>query len=239
MENKKYSKICSSCGLKQYYSNSSNLIRAIKLNTVCKKCNKMTEETKNLISIANKGKKRTQEQNKKMIAGLKKLWENKTPEEKKLWSKIVSKTSKDRWENIEYKKTMALSVKNSWHALSQEERYKRHEASLKGGAGYCKYMEFEGYEIFGNTEKNFLQYIKNKNEQLPIKGKRLGVNTPYGIYFPDFDFGDYYVEIKSEWTYKQYSEPNNKQKIKLEWTNNNIKPVKILVENKSGQFIKK
>lgn len=42
------------------------------------------------------------------------------------------------------------------------------------------------------------QLIKNKN-LLSINSK--GILTPYAYYFPDFEFTEKYIEIKSEYTY--------------------------------------
>jgi hypothetical protein len=243
MENKKYYKIknCPICNKEQTYSSCANYNRAIKLNTLCKSCNNkiVTEQTKEKIRRGQINKPKSKEHIQKMIISLKETWKNKSKEEMDSWKAVVSMTSKDRWKDEDYKNKNALAIKNSWDSMSKEERHQRYLSSLKGGATRCKYMETHGYDVLGYTEKRYIEYLIKENKSLPIKEIRAGETTPYGIYFPDFDFGDYYVEIKSEWTYKIYNEENNNQRKKLEWTNNNVKQVKILVENKSGQFIEK
>ena len=70
----------------------------------------------------------------------------------------------------------------------------------------CKFFYINGIKCQGNSEKYFIENSKIKN----IK-KCKGIKTPIGYYFPDFEVDDYYIEIKSEYTYKILKQKDNLQ----------------------------
>lgn len=76
------------------------------------------------------------------------------------------------------------------------------------------------------------------------KPNRKKFKTPHGQYIPDFDFGDRFIEIKSDFTLKvckgempktdgTYS---NEQWKKIQWVDGNVKPVEIIVIDKDDAF---
>jgi len=89
--------------------------------------------------------------------------------------------------------------------------------------------------VQGSYELAYLQKLLNDGLTLPFKcGK---VKTKYGSYFPDFEYLDRFVEVKSPFTWDvcRGKQPNGKgiksniQNKKIKWTNKNIKPVEIIV----------
>lgn len=96
--------------------------------------------------------------------------------------------------------------------------------------------EVGGLKCQGKKEILYIESLIENNLQLP--SKPLKISTPYGDYSPDFEFEDKYVEIKSTGTLKvlmgekEYIKGSGlslKQKEKIEWVHNNIKPVEIIV----------
>lgn len=245
-----YTKNCPKCNSIMTYSKKSNLNKSLKNNSVCKKCVEWTDERKNKLRIArnnyleNLDENEKQNQINKMSNSLKQLWENKTDFELNDWKEKVSFTSKKRWNNEEYKNRLKKSIKRSWDNLSQEQKEIRIQKSLDNGAGICDFFSQNGYKVQGHSEKRYIQYLKQNNLSLPLIKNKKAVNTPLGLYFPDFEFEDYYVEIKSSYTFSKLinklsydGKKENKQLDKILWTSNNIKEVKIFIETKQNNFI--
>ncbi len=89
----------------------------------------------------------------------------------------------------------------------------------------------------GTYEKRYIESLIKNNMLLPTKPK--GIITDYGIYFPDFEFEDRYIEIKSEYTYqiaigkiKGITNKKGLQIDKINWTRDYIKPVQIIIIDK-------
>lgn len=98
-------------------------------------------------------------------------------------------------------------------------------------------------KVLGSYEVAYLQKLINEGINLP-KPNRKKIKTPYGNYTPDFDFGDKFIEIKSDFTLKvckgelpqvdgTYSD---KQWKKIQWANENKKPIEIIVLEKNDAF---
>lgn len=200
----------------------------------------MSKETKKKISESHKGKQKSQDHIENMKVSLKMSWKNKSKEDLNEWKNLVSRTSKERWSDDEYKNKMSTTMKKHWESLSDQEKERRHFASQEAGAGICKYMEILGYIVYGNSEKRYIQSLHNNQIPLPLNKPRNGVSTPFGIAFPDFEYDDHFVEIKSTYTFKKMLEQDeisdHSQLKKLFWIMKNIKPVKILVEEKRYVF---
>ena len=89
--------------------------------------------------------------------------------------------------------------------------------------------------VQGSYEAAYLQKLSNDGLTLPKIGGR--VKTSKGIYFPDFEFEDRFVEIKSPFTWKVCKGEiengkgikTNIQYQKIQWTSNNVKPVEIVI----------
>lgn len=117
----------------------------------------------------------------------------------------------------------------------------------KQTGGYCKYYKVHGLRCQGTYEKKYIEHLKQHNNKLPNNTN--SINTPYGVYYPDFEYDDKYIEIKSSYTYdvligKIPSRFNGKydfkQIKKIKWVNENVKPVDIIVINRNGdKLIKK
>jgi hypothetical protein len=231
----KYFKNCPTCNIIQSYSKLNNYKRAIKNNTLCKKCNaNLPNQERNLkISKALKGKPKSKESVDKMKSSLKKLWELKTEDEMNEWRTIVSKTSKLRWDSVEYKKRVSDSVRAHWESMSDVERTIRYNNQQLNGAGICKYYKVGEYNTYGTVERRYIEELYKSNSEMPIVKKRNGIRTPYGMVFIDFEYELFFTEIKSTYTFDKLIneyELDNSQLKKIIWVNYNIKPVKILVE---------
>lgn len=242
-----YTKNCPKCNSVMNYSTKSNLNKSIKNDSVCKKCVEWTEQRRNKLKIArnnyleNLTQDEKQNQIHKMSNSLKEFWNNKSDVELQQWKQKVSCTSKKRWQTEEYKTILKQKIKDSWDNLTEQEKIARIEKSSFGGAGVCKYYVENGYRVYGKTEQRYIKHLIETNGKMPKNQNRIAVNTPYGLYFPDFEYDDYYVEIKSEYTYSKLinrlsydGKSINKQIDKIIWTSVNIKKVIILVETRNG-----
>lgn len=240
-----YTKKCKICGKEQTYKSKYNYNRAVKNDTLCKKCNNkiVSTDTRNKISYKLSGKSKPKESVRKMKKTLKEFWKNKTQKEMNEWKNTVSTTTKKRWESDEYRKRISDSVKSHWESLTDDERTNRYISQQNGGAGYCKYIEVNGYTVYGNTEKRYILSLLHTKSKMPLKTSRNGINTPYGMCFPDFDYGESFTEIKSSYTFdkmiKDYEIKNNCQLNKLIWISKHIKKVNIIVEVSKNKFIDK
>jgi hypothetical protein len=238
----KYTKNCFNCQSIQTYSNLGNYNRAVKNNTFCKKCNakNVSVETRLKISKATSGKPKSKEATEKMKNSLINLWKNKSKEELENWKIIVSKTSLERWKSDEYRTKISNSVKKHWNTLTAAQRSSRFLKQQNGGAGICKYIIVNDYIVYGKCEERYIKLLYNSNSELPIKKERSGVQTIYGMTFPDFEYETHFVEIKSIYTFnKMLAERKQTEKCqlgKLMWIMKNVKDVKILVETSRNKF---
>lgn len=97
--------------------------------------------------------------------------------------------------------------------------------------GHSKYFETDTGIVQGRYELVYL-YLNN-NLELPS----LGIETPHGIYIPDFEAEDYYVEVKSEFTLEVAKgeregldgKLDDTQWKKIQWVDKNKKPVEVEV----------
>lgn len=97
-------------------------------------------------------------------------------------------------------------------------------------------------KFLGTYEIAYFKKLLEEKKELPKKCNK-GIKTPIGVYFPDFEFKDRFIEIKSEFTYnimigkqkgfdKKYKP--RKQKEKIDWINNNCdKKIEIIIINKN------
>lgn len=91
-------------------------------------------------------------------------------------------------------------------------------------------------KVQGSYELCYLQKLLNENKQIPEVHPK-GIKTPYGLYFPDFEYKDKFIEIKSSFTLDVAKglQPTingtytNTQWKKYNWVNENVKPVKIII----------
>mgnify|MGYP000973071444 CR=1 FL=1 len=204
-------RICPSCDSKINYTNTSNLRRAERKESLCKKCaNSKIWENQELRDRTSKNRKEylslmsldeKLNLSKKISEKNKQFYNNKSHDDKEKWRKICSDTSKKRWEDDNYKDRLKiiLSDKNwSKRDDSKEIKKKQVESRIENngglyhkGSGRCKEFEVEGIKCYGTYEKKYIEILINNNLQLPIKPK-CSINTIYGKYTPDFEFDDFF-----------------------------------------------
>ena len=155
----KYTKLCGKCQSIQTYSRLGNYNRAVKNDTLCKKCSnkEVSDKTREKLSKSLSGKPKSKESVEKMKNSLIKLWKNKTDEEKLKWKEVTSKTSSDRWKDVEYKEKVSNSVKKHWDSLTIEQREQRYINQQNNGSGICKYSTLNEYKLFGKCEERYIK----------------------------------------------------------------------------------
>lgn len=211
---------------------------------------KFRRENPELIKLQNEKKKltfanKTEEQkritNEKRSAAIKAWWEsNKHSNDVKKRNSSISKTNKGKVRSQESKSKQSLSNTGKKQSIETKiKRAKTRESKAARGESLglkSKFYKVGDFMCQGKSEKAYIENLYANNLPLPLKRGSF-VETPFGVYHPDFEFEDYFVEIKSQYTYKIYlGEINNidgvlskNQKEKLEWTSNNIKEVKLII----------
>lgn len=133
---------------------------------------------------------------------------------------------------------LKLSIINKRYAMSGNRVQK---------GGICKTYYVENIKCTGTYEKFYIEKLLNEKIELPINSRM--IKTPLGAYYPDFEYYDNYIEIKSDYTYdvligvkenKFTKKISTLQYEKIRWVNKNIKPVHILIiDKKNNRVIKK
>jgi hypothetical protein len=257
---------CPSCNSEITYSGLYFLKRAERKGSLCKKCavSKIWENDELRIKASNSRKKYLSELsdaekniiNEKISNTNKKLYERKSDDEKEQWKKLCSETTRERWKDSIFKDELRkkLSDKN-WSKredakeIKQKQvnsRIEKNNGSYHNGPGRCKEFLVGGLKCYGTAEKKYIEILIENNLDLPKKPTS-SIKTKYGTYTPDFEFEDFYVEVKSTFTYdvlmgkSSYSKnekSNPKQLQKLKHISKNIKPIKIcLVDGEIFTYI--
>jgi len=106
---------------------------------------------------------------------------------------------------------------------------------------FCQWFTVNGVKCQGKLEKAMAEMFVEKNIEFS-RGK--AIKTPYGNYTPDFDCGDFYVEVKGSNSWfralgqaalienakkADMGKKDNTSQLKMEWTNNNVKPLYVWV----------
>jgi predicted DNA-binding protein YlxM (UPF0122 family) len=117
----------------------------------------------------------------------------------------------------------------------------------KQTGGVCKKYIVSGIECQGTYEKFYIEKLIKEGKILPSNS--ILIETPFGVYYPDFTFNDKLIEIKSDYTYdvllgnqiNRWTKKIDKtQYKKIKWVNENIKPVEIIiVDKRKNKLIKK
>lgn len=257
---------CPSCREKIDYSGLSSFLRAEKKQSVCKKCanikkwenedsrKKASVSRKNYLSILTDAEK--QKIFEKTSQTNKIIYQNKTEDEKNNWKKICSLTSKERWDKPEYKEAMKkiLTEKNWSKRVDSAEikkkqvnsRIKNNGGTYHKGSGRCQEFEVCGISCYGTYEKKYIEILSESKQNLPSKPKS-SIKTEFGSYTPDFEFENFYVEVKSPFTYMvllgelSYSKnvkSNPSQLKKIIWISQNLKNIKIaIVEGEIFKYV--
>jgi hypothetical protein len=152
-------------------------------------------------------------------------------------------------------KSVAMSILKTGKKLSNsvKENMKIAQQKLsksgkrKQNGGVCKRFNVNGIECHGTYEKFYIEKLINNNELLPYNTDP--IETPFGVYYPDFSFKDRLIEIKCDYTYdilmgvkiSRFSgKKENSQYKKIKWVNSNIKPIDILIiDKRNDKTIKK
>jgi hypothetical protein len=213
--------------------------------SLCQKCSHENEEYKKKMSKSCKGKpswnkgltKETDERVEKISISKK---------DKPSWNKGLTKETDDVVKKIaESKKGISPWNKGKVYTPEEKKNYygpkhteeskekirksllKRIKNGKINGSPKSKIYEHNGVKVQGGSE---LKWIK-ENYDMIVSEKKTGIMTPYGMYFPDFETKDYYVEVKSRYTYEKML--NKTQFKKIRYTNDNIKKLKIYIDEGS------
>ena len=107
---------------------------------------------------------------------------------------------------------------------------------------FAKWYEVNGVKCQGKVEKGVAELISEMQHPFS-RGK--AIKTPFGNYTPDFDCGDFFLEVKTLHSWLQalgavsllenakkeeFSKLTNNSQMKMEWTNTNVKPVYVYVQ---------
>lgn len=105
----------------------------------------------------------------------------------------------------------------------------------------------DGIECQSKTEALIVKHLLARGYR-PSRPK--GIRTEHGLYTPDFEFEDFYIEVKSPGTWRvccgdeaffedsrdaRLSTPSNKQLLKIQWVDANVKPVVVVVLRKASK----
>jgi len=163
--------------------------------------------------------------------------------------KFLSKTTyrRNKSKSISLRQTGKKRSLEFIEKFTEIQRNYAKSGNRKQTGGVCKSFIIKNLNCVGTYEKFYIEKLVSENKELPKKGD--SVKTPFGVYYPDFDYGKMYIEIKSDYTYqillgKKENRWSNKidtnQYEKIKWVNNNIKPVEIIVvDKKNNKLIKK
>jgi hypothetical protein len=146
----------------------------------------------------------------------------------------LAKTGKKLNENV--KKNMSIA---------QQKLAKSGNRIQTGGV--CKKYVVNGIECQGTYEKFYIETLISNKELLP--NNISPIETPFGMYYPDFSFSDKLIEIKCDYTYdvliglkesRFTGQKDITQYKKIMWVNKNVKPIDILiVDKRNNKIIKK
>ena len=107
---------------------------------------------------------------------------------------------------------------------------------------FAKWYQVNGVKCQGKIEKGVAELLVEMQHPFS-RGK--AIKTPHGNYTPDFDCGDFFLEVKSLHSWLQalgavsllenakkqeFSKLTNNSQMKMEWTNTNVKPIYVYVE---------
>ena len=106
---------------------------------------------------------------------------------------------------------------------------------------FCKWYEIDGIKCQGKLELTMAENLLSNNITV-TRGKP--IKTPFGNYTPDFDCGDFFIEVKGSNSWfralgqvallenaktETMGKIDNISQLKMEWTQDNIKPIYIWV----------
>lgn len=167
---------------------------------------------------------------------------------KHLVEKVLHKSGfrRSRSESISISKMgkkLNESVKNNMK-IAQQNLAK--SGNRKQTGGVCKQYVVNGLVCQGTYEKFYVEKLMEDKEILPKNCS--SIETPFGVYYPDFSFEDRLIEIKCDYTYdvllsvkenRYTKQKNSNQYDKIKWVSSNVKKVDILIVDKRNNKITK
>ena len=163
--------------------------------------------------------------------------------------KILNKLSVKRsvGESISIRQTGKKRSERVRKILKSAQQTYAKSGKRKQTGGVCKNYVVNGIKCQGTYEKFYIEKLVNENEILPNNSN--SIETPFGVYYPDFSFDNKLIEIKCDYTYdillgKKLNRFTKKidttQYEKIKWVNENITPVEIIiVDKRENKLIKK
>jgi hypothetical protein len=252
-----YIRNCPKCNKELTYKSKSNFNRAVRNLVICRNCsqqeqknNESYSDRNEKISIARKeyfkniDKEEHQRQIDKFSEGIRNAYENKSDDWKEEWKKTCSRTSKERWSDLSYKERVSEKIKNNnWSKRPDKEDIiqkciltKIEKYGKPNVVGKCSQFLVNGLLCDGTHEKFYIECLLSEGKDMPVSAN--SVKTDIGFYTPDFEFDEYYVDVKSIFTlkvllgfssYSKTKKSNPKQLLKMKYINDNIKPIKIIL----------
>ncbi len=238
---------CPKCQTVRVFKSRAGYLRSKKKNLLCIKCCQDSEKLSLLkkewhLQLTEEQKKK---RNETLIHAANVSWSIDEAEYKKR-SEQRARFAKQLWLNNDFKEKRVQNIRDSWNSLNDYEKEARINRLINNEANRkTKIYTISEFKCQGTCELRYL--LKQMEEDNPpsCKGKPRGIKTPYGFYFPDFEYDSHYVEIKSKYTYSKFINrlsydgiTENKQYDKVLWVSQNIKPVHVIVEEKKNVFTK-
>jgi hypothetical protein len=252
-----YIRNCPKCNKELTYKHRSNLNRAIRNSVICRNCSQLEQknndsylERNEKISKARKEyfKNIDEEEHKRQISkfseSIRNTYLNKSDEWKEKWKETCSRTSKEKWSDDNYKERVSNKIKdNNWSKRDDKEEIiqkvintKINKYGRSNGFGRCKQFIINDIKCDGTHEMVYIENLVSENKKLPKNTK--SIKTDFGYYTPDFEFDEFYVDIKSTFTlkvllgfssYSKNKKSNPKQLLKIKYIDKNVKPIKIII----------
>jgi hypothetical protein len=237
-KNKNRAFICEKCKSCEVCGGYKGSLKAKK----CKSCQSKDKEYRKKLSESCKGTSSwAKGLTKKTHASLKSMSNKK--KNKSPWNKGLTKSDDDRIAKLaeakigtqltnEIKEKISKSNKGNSYPITDEVKQKIRKKLIErinsgeiNGAPKCSIYEYNGYKVQGKSE---LRWIKQYYNSI-IKDSKKGIKTPFGLYFPDFETKDFYVEVKSRYTYNLML--NKPQFEKIKFVSSNYKPVRLFIDD--------
>lgn len=222
-------RLCPNCrNDKTEYQTYDSMLAAERNNDWCKKCNKSTKGKSGAFS------KKCNNDGCENITFYKRKGDyDKTIETPTICQDCMNADLSARYINGGLHKNKTEREKKIMMIKQIESRRKFWEANpekyekLLGKIGRCKRYTVHGVLCQGNAEKQYLEFLFREGKELPIRPK--GIRVKSGLYYPDFEFEDRFIEIKSTYTYEKLMEDGNKQFMKIKELSKLKKKVEIII----------
>jgi len=231
---KPFIRICPECKItKIEYKEYKRMIHANNDNRICKSCKK--KHPKNSIGKYSIKCSTPNCENLKFYERQRQL--DNAIKTNAICQECLNKKLSEKYSNGGFHKNKTEEEKQNIYDKVTKSRIKYYEENpeelqkhMDKRAVYSKIYTVCGLKCQGNAEKNYIEYLFNNKFILPTKPK--GIKTSLGFYFPDFEFEDRFIEIKSDYTYSLLFTTNQKQLEKIKEVSK-LKPVEIIIFQKN------